>query len=77
MVELLPINVNYSGSDKNNNLSLHVSLKGLTHDNSTSRTDLDSHAEACVLGRNCLIFQDYNKTVTVTGYDPSGPTISA
>ena len=58
-------------------MSLRVSLKGLTHDNSTSRTDLDSHAEACVLGRNCLIFQDYNKTVTVTGYDPSGPTISA
>ena len=33
--------------------------------------ELDSHADTCVLGREALIILDYNRPVTVQGYDPS------
>ena len=33
-------------------------------------TELDSHADTCVVGKNCLITHTYDKTVSVTGYDP-------
>ncbi len=33
--------------------------------------ELDSHADACVLGRNALIFLDYERPFVVEGYDPS------
>ncbi len=32
---------------------------------------LDSHADTCVLGRNALIFLDYDRPVVIEGYDPS------
>ena len=35
-----------------------------------TRTELDSHADACVIGRNALVVQDFNRPVDVTGYDP-------
>ena len=40
------------------------------HDQET-RTELDSHADACVVGRNSLMIQDFNRPVDVTGYDPT------
>ena len=33
--------------------------------------ELDSHADTCVLGRDALIFLDYDRPVIVEGYDPS------
>ena len=42
-----------------------------------SRTELDSHAEACVVGKHALIFQDFDRPVNVTTYDPKGPTAKA
>ena len=40
-------------------------------------TDLDSRADQCILGRNALIVNDYEKPVNVIGYDPNGPVESA
>ena len=31
----------------------------------------DSHAETCVLGRDCLVILDYDQPVQVVGYDPA------
>ncbi len=33
--------------------------------------ELDSHADMCVLGRDALIFLDYERPIVVKGYDPS------
>ena len=33
--------------------------------------ELDSHADTCVLGRDALIFLDYDRPVVVEGNDPS------
>ena len=33
------------------------------------RTEMDSHADTCVLGRNALITHDFERPVHVTGYD--------
>jgi hypothetical protein len=40
-------------------------------------TDLDLPADQCVVGSNLLIVQDYDKPVSVWGFDPSGPTNSS
>jgi hypothetical protein len=40
-------------------------------------TDLDLHADQCVVGSNSLIVQDYDKPASVRGFDPSGPTNSS
>ena len=34
-------------------------------------TELDSHANTCVVGNNALITHSYGRIVTVNGYDPS------
>ena len=36
-----------------------------------SRTELDSHADTCVVGKHCLVTHEYDRFVSVTGYDPS------
>ena len=33
--------------------------------------ELDTHADTTVLGRHCLLIQDFNKTVSVTGWNAS------
>ena len=38
------------------------------------RTEMDSHADTCVLGRNALITHDYERPVHVTGYDKADGT---
>ena len=40
-------------------------------------THLDSHADTCVVGRNALIFQDFDRPVDVCGFDPEGPVTSS
>jgi hypothetical protein len=43
-----------------------------THTDSTEHpTDLDSHADTCVVGKNAQIVHILNKKVNVTGFDPS------
>jgi hypothetical protein len=37
-----------------------------------SRTDLDSHANHCAVGRNALLVHDYERPINVTGYNPTG-----
>ena len=36
----------------------------------TSRTELDTHADTCFVGKNHLYIYEYNTWVIVTGYDP-------
>ena len=38
-------------------------------DDQESMTDLDSHADTCVVGKNALITLDFETPVRVTGYD--------
>ena len=33
--------------------------------------ELDTHADTTVLGKSCLIIQDYNKAVSVLGWNAS------
>ena len=33
------------------------------------RSELDSHADTCVVGNNALVFQDFDRPVDVIGYD--------
>jgi hypothetical protein len=39
-------------------------------------SDLDSHAYCCVCGKEVLVFNDFDREVTVTGWDPEGETQS-
>ena len=34
-------------------------------------TELDSHTDTCVVGKNCLIVQEFDRCVSVTGYAPA------
>jgi hypothetical protein len=35
-------------------------------------SDPDSHADCCVCGKEVLVFNDFDREVTVTGWDPAG-----
>jgi hypothetical protein len=37
-----------------------------------NRSDLDSHADCCVCGKEFLVLNDFDREVTVTGWDPEG-----
>jgi hypothetical protein len=41
-----------------------------------NRSDLDSHADCCVCGKEVLFFNYFDREVTVTGWDPEGETQS-
>jgi hypothetical protein len=41
-----------------------------------SRSDLDSHADYCVCGKEVLVFNYFDREVTVTGWDPGRETQS-
>jgi hypothetical protein len=41
-----------------------------------NRSDLDSHADCCVCGKEVLVFNDFDREVTVTDWDPVGETQS-
>ncbi len=42
-----------------------------------TNTDLDSHADQCVLGSKAQVVYDYAEPVNIVGYDPSRPVTSA
>ena len=37
---------------------------------SKPKVELDSHAEMCIVGDNCLVIHDHNRPVDVYSYDP-------
>jgi hypothetical protein len=41
-----------------------------------NRSDLVSHTDCCVYGNEVLFFNDFDREVTVTGWDPEGETQS-
>jgi hypothetical protein len=41
-----------------------------------NRSDPDSHADCCVCGKEVLVFNDFYREVTVTGWYPEGETQS-
>jgi hypothetical protein len=53
-----------------------MSLGSVGQVKGVNRSDLDSHAEACVVGKEALLCNDFGREVTVSGYDPSGETKS-
>jgi hypothetical protein len=40
-------------------------------------SDLDSHADASVVSMQVITFQDFDRPVNVSGYDPKGPVAMA
>ena len=40
------------------------------HVDDSSRTELDTHVDTCVVGKIWLIVHAYNRWLTGTGYDP-------
>ena len=47
---------------------LSATVRGLEH--IESRTELDTHADTCVIGKHCLITHEYDRYVSVSGFDP-------
>jgi hypothetical protein len=41
-----------------------------------NRSDLNSHADCCVCGKEVLVFNDFDREFTVTGWYPEGETQS-
>jgi hypothetical protein len=41
-----------------------------------NRSDVDSHADCCVCGKEVLVFNYFDREVTVTGWYPAGETQS-
>jgi hypothetical protein len=41
-----------------------------------NRSDLDSHVDASVVGKEALLFNNFNREATMSGYDPAGETKS-
>jgi hypothetical protein len=41
----------------------------------TSRTEMDNHADTCVVGQECLVFHDFDRPVNVAGFDTSLGTV--
>ncbi len=59
-------------------IRLHIDQQRIVKDvcykldgNHETTLELDSHADTCVLGRDALNILDYNKPVSVVGYDES------
>jgi hypothetical protein len=52
-------------------------LGSLRQTGPTFRSKIDSHANASVLGMEAIAFQDFERPVNVSGYDPKGPVAMA
>jgi hypothetical protein len=53
-------------------------LAGAKYENDgASNSELDSHADTCVVGKNAIIIHDFERPVNVTGYDQSVATTKA
>jgi hypothetical protein len=67
----------YRGGNLKANLSaftMGLGYVGRVEEN--NRSDLDSHVDCCVCGKEVLIFNDFDREVTNTGWDPEVATKS-
>ena len=46
-----------------------VRLSSIDTNSKETSLELDSHADTCVLGKHCLVISNYDRPVTVYGYD--------
>jgi hypothetical protein len=53
--------------------AITMHLRSLGQTGPACRSDLDSHADASVVGMEGITFQDFERPVNVSGYDPKGP----
>jgi hypothetical protein len=53
-----------------------MSLGSVGRVEEVNRSDLDSHADCCVCGKEVLVFNYFDREVTVTGWDPEVETQS-
>jgi hypothetical protein len=61
------------GNNSNANLSAFTMRLGYVgRVEELNRSDLDSHADCCVCGKEVLIFNDFDGEVTFTGWEPEG-----
>jgi hypothetical protein len=51
-------------------------LGSVGHVEEVNRSDLDSHVDCCVCGKEVLVFNDFDREVTVAGWNPEGETQS-
>jgi hypothetical protein len=76
-----PIERTITSCDCDSNVAVSVcrfALRiGSVHAITDTQTHLDSHADTCVVGRNALVVQDFERLVDVCGYDPAGPITSS
>jgi hypothetical protein len=49
-------------------------LGSVGHVEESNRSDLDSHADCCVCGKEVLVLNAFYREVTVTCWDPQGET---
>jgi hypothetical protein len=57
--------------------AITMQLVSLGQTGPACRSDLDSHANASVVGMEVITFQDFERPVNVSGYDPKGPVATA
>jgi hypothetical protein len=53
--------------------AITMNLGSLGQTGPACRSDLDSHANASVVGMEVITFQDFKRPVNVSGHDPKGP----
>ena len=49
---------------------IHVLIAHASVAHSKSKVKINSHADTCVVGNNCLIIHDHNRQVNVYSYNP-------
>ena len=47
-----------------------VCASSVHNESNENRTELDSHADTCIVRKHGCIVAQFNRTVNVTGYDP-------
>jgi hypothetical protein len=52
-------------------ITMHLGSLGKT--GPVCRSELDSHADTSMVGMEVITFQDFERPVNVSGYDPKGP----
>jgi hypothetical protein len=65
------------GNNLKENLSpFKMSLGSVGYVEEVNRSNLDSHADCCVCGKEVLVFNEFDREVTFTVWDPEGETQS-
>eukprot|EP00978_Attheya_sp_CCMP212_P040755 scaffold225802_cov63-Attheya_sp.AAC.1 len=48
----------------------------LRSEDDNGRTEMDNHADTCVVGEQCLVFHDFDRPVNVSGFDTTLGTVN-